>query len=77
MSYEDTNCPCGDKKERETMICQQCETTFASTTEVAALKIPDWPFEAKRCAAIRLLAMCRRRKRDYPFLGELFQRQLP
>jgi hypothetical protein len=39
--------------------------------------IPEWPIEAKRVAAIRLLSMCRRRKRDYPFLGELFQRQLP
>jgi hypothetical protein len=66
MSYEDTNCPCGGTKERQTMICHQCQTTFAATTEMAALNIPEWPIEAKRVAAIRLLSMCRRRKQTYP-----------
>jgi hypothetical protein len=47
------------------MICHQCQTTFAATTEMAALNIPEWPIEAKRVAAIRLLSMCRRRKNTY------------
>ena len=66
MSYEDTNCPCGDAKERETMLCKHCEEYFAQTTELATLKTLHWPIEAKRVAAVRLLSMARRRKTTNP-----------
>lgn len=28
MSYEGTICPCGDKKESNTMLCNGCVSTF-------------------------------------------------
>ena len=28
MSYENTSCPCGGRKERETMICADCVTAI-------------------------------------------------
>jgi hypothetical protein len=61
MAYENRECPCGGKKERETMLCQACQETFHDTVEVAALN-QEWPVEARRNAAIRLLSMARRRK---------------
>lgn len=77
MSYEDTNCPCGDKKRRETMICSLCEATFLSTKELAVFNNSDWPVEARRIAAVRILSMCRRRKKDYPPDGEFFKLHQP
>jgi hypothetical protein len=62
MSYEDTNCPCGGKKERETLICDQCREYFSAAIELAAMDDPRLPFEARRGSAIRLLSMARRRK---------------
>jgi hypothetical protein len=62
MAYENTECPCGGKKERETMLCQACQKTFWDTVEMAALNNQNWPVEARRNAAIRLLSMARRRK---------------
>ena len=34
MSYEDTNCPCGDNKERDTMLCATCMETFKDRREM-------------------------------------------
>jgi hypothetical protein len=66
MSYENTACPCGGKKERETMICADCEQHFAATIEIATVQKKSWPMEVRRNAAIRLLAMARRRNKRLP-----------
>ena len=29
MSYSDEKCPCGGKKQRDTMICTDCESAFS------------------------------------------------
>ena len=70
MAFDDTNCPCGDSKERETMLCQQCAGYFGHTVEMAAVNNLQWPVEARRASAIRLLAMSRRRKTDIPPHGK-------
>ena len=62
MSYENNKCPCGERKERETMLCADCERDFASTIELAAYRDETGPTGVRRHAAIKLLAMARRRK---------------
>lgn len=73
MSYEDTNCPCGGKKLRETMLCADCETAFASHPSMKVFKDETYSLDARRHAAIVLLTLSRKRKRvrDLPleYLG--------
>ena len=33
MSYENTDCPCGGKKDRETLICNACALHIFETTD--------------------------------------------
>ena len=68
MSYESTTCPCGGKKERETMICAPCKA-FASITAANDLALCEdhrIPVEARRAMAIRILAIARRRGNATP-----------
>jgi hypothetical protein len=63
MSYESTACPCGGKKERETMICDPCKA-FASITAANDLALYEdhrIPTATRRAMAIRILAIARRR----------------
>lgn len=64
MSFENNLCPCGGKKERETMLCAACESKFAGHPSMAAFKNHDLPVTARRHAAEVLisLARCRNRK---------------
>ncbi len=61
MSYEDTKCPCGGKKESGTMICMTCVDAFKDTNEFRTMNEKEWPVETRRRAAIILLTMSRRR----------------
>jgi hypothetical protein len=64
MAYDDTHCPCGGFKFHETMLCQECETAFAETNEMKCFRDSiNFALETRRGAAIRLLAMSRRRVR--------------
>ena len=67
MSYENTNCPCGGKKERETLICAKCEETFADTYELRVVKEATADICYRRSSAIKLLSMARRRNRREPY----------
>lgn len=62
MSWEDTKCPCGGRKERETLLCGECETHLSGTMEMRAYKRPELGPMERRWAVIRLLSMARRRK---------------
>ncbi len=62
MSYEDTNCPCGDRKPTDTMLCATCEKAFGNTREMEVFK-SGLPVENRRNAGIMLLALARNRKR--------------
>lgn len=67
MSWDDTRCPCGDRKERETLLCPACREQFKNTIEMKVFSaiVPRVDNRAeRRAAAIRLLAMARRRKRE-------------
>jgi hypothetical protein len=69
MSYENTDCPCGGKKDRETLICNACALhIFESTDRFELDHWQDGSFtkEARRSMAIRLLTMARRRTRRLP-----------
>jgi len=62
MSYEDTNCACGDKKERDTMLCAACMETFKDRREMALFLDANEPVHVRRHCGIILLALARRRK---------------
>lgn len=61
MSWENTECPCGGEKLRETMICALCEAMVAGTYDRQRMDDPAVPLEQRRAAAIRVLAASRRR----------------
>ena len=68
MSYESTTCPCGGKKERETMICAPCTQaiTAANPNDIALCEDHRIPVETRRAMAIRILAIARRRGNAKP-----------
>jgi len=64
MSYSNTSCPCGGRKPADTMLCTDCVSAFSETPTMAIFLDPTKSFEARRPAAIRLIAMSRRRKNN-------------
>jgi hypothetical protein len=62
VSYEDTNCPCGDRKPTDTLLCDACMEHLKDRREMATFKSNE-PVEWRRHAAIILLALARGRKR--------------
>lgn len=63
MSWEDTSCPCGGRKDRETMLCVECQTQFKDRPETKELNSDQLSFSQKRSSAIALLALARRRRK--------------
>ena len=63
MSYSDEKCPCGGKKQRDTMICSDCETAFSERHEMTRYKDETVALDLRRHAAIILLSLARGRKR--------------
>lgn len=61
MAYEDTHCPCGGHKLRETMLCKQCEKHLADRPENKILHDSTTTWEQRRRAAIRLITLARKR----------------
>ena len=61
MSYENTSCPCGGRKERETILCLDCQDQTASTIEAAVMNDASRSWQTRRNAAIRLLSIARGR----------------
>lgn len=61
MSYEDTNCPCGERKTTDTMLCDACVEYLKDCREMEILK-SDASVETRRHAATILLAIARKRK---------------
>ena len=62
MSYENTACPCGGQKLTDTMLCAACETAVAGTYDRKAMDDHRETFELRRHAAMRVLAISRRRR---------------
>lgn len=62
MSFEDTKCPCGGVKNRDSMLCHDCEHHLANVREMAVYKDESYPVQSRRNAAIGLLSLARRRK---------------
>lgn len=66
MAYSDDQCPCGGKKDRDTLLCATCTEQFEDTAEMRTFRDPEASTPFKRAAAIRLLQLSRRRKRLLP-----------
>jgi hypothetical protein len=67
MSYANTSCPCGGRKQADAMLCTDCVSAFSDSPAMAIFLNPLQSFETRRPAAIRLLAMSRRRKNNVLF----------
>lgn len=63
MSFDDTKCPCGDKKERQTMLCDPCFYWLSDRQEVLDYMDESLSLDYRRQAAIVLLTLARGRKR--------------
>jgi hypothetical protein len=62
MSYEGTVCPCGDKKEPNTMLCNGCMSEFSQHPSMSVFLDKSREPETRRHAALTLLALARGRK---------------
>lgn len=62
MAFDDTHCPCTGRKAAGYMLCFDCETALAATPEMTRFRDPKYSVDGRRSAAIRLLAMARRRR---------------
>ncbi len=62
MSYEDTNCPCGDRKPTDTMLCDACMEYLKDHRAMAEFQ-SGAAVESRRHAATILLSLARGRKR--------------
>ena len=62
MSWENGQCVCGGRKQRETMLCAECERALANRPEMATLKDGKLSKQFRRRAAFELLALARDRK---------------
>jgi hypothetical protein len=70
MSFEDTNCPCGGKKDPATMLCDACMDYLKDRKEMAIF-MADGPVEYRRHAAIILLSLARGRNPNFQSGGTL------
>ena len=59
MSFENTACPCGGKKDCDTMLCDLCESKLADHPAMATFKDPQAKTEWRRHAAIVLVTQSR------------------
>lgn len=62
MAFDDMRCPCGGTKMSETMLCLECEAAFTGTLDSKDFHDSRLSVDFRRTAAIKLLAMARRRK---------------
>lgn len=63
MAYDDTHCPCGGRKETETLLCSACVAHTEATPDMRVFRDEQETVYARRGAAIRLLAKARVRTR--------------
>lgn len=64
MSYEDSNCPCGEKKTPNDMLCDACMEHLNAHPSMAVFLNDSAPLPARRQAAIILLSLSRNRTRQ-------------
>lgn len=62
MSYEDTNCPCGGTKDRQTMLCPACREAFNDRREMTEYTDVHLPVAFRRQAALVLVTLARGRR---------------
>jgi hypothetical protein len=72
VSYENTECPCGGKKQRETLICEACALHItemhndSGRFDLSHYQDNTYPQETRRRMAINVLALARRRNKRLP-----------
>jgi hypothetical protein len=61
MSYENQECPCGGKKRRETMLCDDCVREFSDREELKDYLNETLSLDYRRNAALVLLSLAHNR----------------
>lgn len=61
MSFENTDCPCGGTKERETLICPECSQYLKDHPAMKSMNNGNNSVESRRHAAIVILSCARGR----------------
>lgn len=61
MSFEDTNCPCGERKDPHTLLCEQCQEEFKQRPELKDYANDQLGMQRRRDAAIILVTLARGR----------------
>jgi hypothetical protein len=62
MAFDDTKCPCGDKKPAGTMLCEPCEAYLSDRREIREYLDTSLNVELRQHAAVTLLTLARGRK---------------
>lgn len=65
MSYENQQCPCGGRKPRETMLCDDCKSALADRSELQDYLDQRLSLDYRRNAALVLLSLAKRRRIGY------------
>ena len=60
MSWENEVCPCGGKKERETLLCSPCQSDLAHHPAMRAFNFDNEASSYRRSAAIILVTLARK-----------------
>jgi hypothetical protein len=62
MAYDDTHCPCGCRKMTQTLLCDACAQQVSPSTDWQLYADEKLSVGTRRAAAIRLLAVARKRR---------------
>jgi hypothetical protein len=63
MAFEDKKCPCGNRKQTDTMLCDECNAHFADRKELSEYQDQSLRLDYRRNAAVVLVTLARDRKR--------------
>ena len=63
MAFHDARCPCGSKKEPDTLLCDRCRADAAETDMRMFADEQGFTQDSRRNAGIRRLAARRRSRR--------------
>ena len=64
MSWDNTTCPCGGEKQRETLICAACELALSDDPAMRLWRNLENDRQFRRAGAIRLLSLSRQRSKQ-------------
>lgn len=65
MSFNNTKCPCGGRKEPQTFLCPACVIAFSDRPEMSDYMDERLGLDLRRDAAFVLLSLAKKRRIGY------------